>query len=152
MLAPHASAMVIVTGNEGQPPGAPTMYPASTASPATTLGGAAVLAGCAACATGQKVGWLGMGGTLQFNNVKAAAAGLKTIKLEFLTGESRSLQVSVNGGPALTVQFGSSGPEGSYDVVGTHVLQVPLNAGNNTILLSNATGYGPDFNAIEVFE
>ena len=38
--------------------------------------------------------------------------------------------------------------EPGYDTVGTHVLQVPLNAGDNTFVFSNPTAYGPDLDAI----
>jgi hypothetical protein len=59
--------------------------------------------------------------------------------------------VSVNGAAPLTVQFGDSGPDFDYSVVGTHVLQVPLVAGSNTLLFSNASAAAPDLSAIDVY-
>jgi hypothetical protein len=157
-VATHASVTLVVTGAEGTAPQAPTVYAASSAS--NTLTGTAVLASCTACAGGQKVGWIGttpaaaggtQSGTLQFNGVQAATAGMKTIVIEYLSGESRSASVSVNGAAPVTVQFGDSGPDGDYSVVGTHVLQVPLVAGNNTLLFSNGSAAAPDLSAIDVY-
>ena len=87
--------------------------------------------------------------TLQFNSVKAAAAGTKKVVVEYLSGEVRGAQISVNGGSPLSVQFQSSG---GFDVIGKVAVDLPLNAGDNTILFSNPSGWAPDMNAIDVFE
>ena len=71
---------------------------------------------------------------------------------DYLSGTVLSAEISVNGGSPLTVQFGITGSYGESEVLGTHVLQVPLKAGANTILVSNPTGLAPDFDAIDVFE
>ena len=153
LVASHAVAMITVTGGEGPPPAPPAVYAAASA--ANTLSGAAALAACAVCATGEKVGYIGTSGsgagTLQFNGVESAAGGLTTIVIQYLSGENRSASVSVNGGAPLTVQFGESGPDGDFNWVGTHVLQVPLSAGKNALLFSNAAGYAPDMAGIEVY-
>jgi hypothetical protein len=153
-VASHAAVMLLMSGSEGPPAtGTPTIYAASA--PSSTLGGGAQLGACASCASGQKVGWIGtvgaQSGSLQFNGVQAATAGTKTLVIEYLSGENRSATVSVNGGAPLSVRFGESGPDGDYSFVGTHVLQVTLSAGDNTLLFTNATGPAPDLSAIDVY-
>jgi hypothetical protein len=55
--------------------------------------------------------------------------------------------MSVNGGAATTVSFPSTG---SWTTVGTIMVTVNFNAGNNTIRFSNSTYYAPDFDKIAV--
>jgi alpha-galactosidase len=151
----HAVVMLNVTGAEGTPPPMPVTYPAASGS--NTLTGMAATAGCSVCAGGMKVTLLGtsgmQAGTIQFNGVMASTSGLKTIVIEYISAGSLSASVVVNGGAPLTVQFGDSGPPyGDIDSeVGTHVLQVQLNAGANTIAFSNSTALAPDLSAISAF-
>jgi alpha-galactosidase len=141
--------MLLVTGSEGTSP-TPTLYPATAA--INTLGGPATI-------DGSRVTWVGtttapdggmQTGTFTFNGVQSATAGLKTIVIEYVSGEPRAATFSVNGGAPLTVQFGMGGEPGDWVAVGTHVLQVPLKAGSNSILVSNPTGPAPDFVGIDV--
>ena len=128
------------------PAGGVTSYEAESGS--NTLAGGAVTAACSACSGGNKVGYVGNNaGTLQFNGVSAATAGNYTLTIYYLSGATRSAQLSVNGGSAVTLNFASLG---NWTTVGTLTTTVSLNAGSNTIKFSNATGWAPDFDRITV--
>ncbi|QGQ98780.1 DUF4832 domain-containing protein [Paenibacillus psychroresistens] len=138
---------------------APTATPTATPTPnstsyeaeasANTLAGAAVISTCTTCSGGNKVGYVGNNnGTLQFNGVNVSTAGTYTLKINYLNGDtSRSASISVNGGSLVTLNFANSG---GWTTVGTLQTSVSLQAGNNTIKLSNATGYAPDFDRITI--
>ncbi|QJD83896.1 DUF4832 domain-containing protein [Cohnella herbarum] len=114
-----------------------------------TMAGGAAASACSACSGGSKVGYVGNNaGTLQFNGVNASAAGAATLTVSYLNGDaSRTAQISVNGGSAVTLTFPNTG---GWTTVGTIQTQVQLNAGNNTIKLSNPSGWAPDFDRIQV--
>ena len=121
------------------------------ASSANTLAGGAVVAGCNSCLGGQKVGYVGDGGTLTFNDVSAATAGTYAAQIDYLDGTSgtvgRSATISVNGSAVQTLAFT---PTGSFQNPGSVTVPLPLRAGANTIEFSNSSAYAPDFEAITV--
>ncbi|WP_307846787.1 alpha-galactosidase D [Actinospica durhamensis] len=121
------------------------------ASSANTLAGGAATAGCNSCLGGQKVGYVGDGGTLTFNNVQASTAGNYEVQLTYLDGTSgivgRSATITVNGTAVETLAFT---PTGSFANPGTVTVSLPLKAGANTIELSDASAYAPDFAAATV--
>jgi alpha-galactosidase len=121
------------------------------AAPGNTLAGGAVVASCNSCLGGQKVGYVGNGGTLTFNNVDAATAGNYQVQIGYLDGTSgtvgRSATISVNGVTATTLTFD---PTGSFQNPGSVTVSLPLKAGPNTVEFSNPTAYAPDFEAITV--
>jgi hypothetical protein len=126
--------------------GPATAYEAEAAG--NTLTGTAAVSSCSACSGGSKVGYVGNnGGTLQWNGVNVAAAGTYTVTVSYLSGEARSAQLRVNGGAPVTLSFPSTG---SWTAVGTVQTQVSLNAGNNTIQVSNPTGWAPDLDRIQI--
>ena len=142
-LNSHASRLLKVT-----PSGSNTSHAYEGESSANTLAGGAVIASCSACSGGQKVGNVGNGGTLKFNNVNVATAGTYLLKIDYADGDAgRSAQMSVNGGTALTLNFGGTN-NGSWNNVQSLDVPVMLNAGNNTILFSNSSGWAPDFDRI----
>ncbi|MBB6734676.1 DUF4832 domain-containing protein [Cohnella zeiphila] len=114
-----------------------------------TLAGGAATASCSACSGGSKVGYVGNNsGTLQFNGVNAPASGTYTLTISYLNGDAaRSAQLSVNGGAATSLSFPSTG---GWSTVGTVQTSVQLSAGNNTLKLSNASGWAPDFDRIRL--
>ncbi len=137
--------LVPVAGTSGA-----TAYQA--ASSANTLAGGAATAGCNACLGGQKVGYVGDGGTLTFNSVQAGTAGTYQVQLTYLDGTAgstvgRSATITVNGTAVETLAFT---PTGSFANPGTVTVALPLRAGANTIELSNASAYAPDFAGISV--
>jgi hypothetical protein len=135
-----------VTAGDTAPP-AGTAYAA--ASSANTLAGGAVAQGCSTCYGGEKVGYVGEGGTLTFNNVTVPAAGTYAVTIIYCDGSATGRQagVSVNGGAAQTLSFT---PTGSFTTVGAMTISLSLAAGSNTIELANPTAYAPDFNEIIV--
>jgi hypothetical protein len=136
--------LVPVSGTAGA-----TTYQA--ASSANTLAGGAVVNTCNSCLNGEKVGWVGNGGTLTFNNVDVATAGNYAVQIDYLDGTSgtvgRSATISVNGSANQTLTFI---PTGSFQNPGSVTASLPLAAGENTIEFSNSSAYAPDFEAITV--
>jgi hypothetical protein len=130
-------------------PALATAYQAAAAG--NTLAGGAVTQTCTTCYGGQKVGYVGDGGTLTFNDVTVPAAGTYRVTLVYCDGDTgttgRQADVSANGG---TPQLLSFTPTGSFSTVGAQTVSLALNAGANTIELSNPGAYAPDFNEIVV--
>jgi hypothetical protein len=113
-----------------------------------TLAGGAAVASCSTCSNGAKVGYVGNNsGTLQFNGVSATTSGARTLTIYYLSAEARSVQISVNAGAATTLSLPSTG---SWTTVGSAQTTITLNAGSNTIKLSNSSGWAPDFDRITV--
>ena len=131
-----------VSGTQGS-----TTYPASSG----TLAGGAVTASCNSCLVGKKVGFVGNGGTLTYNNVNVSTAGNYEVQIGYLDGTSgttgRSTTITVNGASAGTTTYT---PTGSFANPGSTTVSLPLNAGSNTIEFSNSSAYAPDFDAITV--
>ena len=140
------SGFAVAAGAVTPPPG-PLAYEAESS--ANTLAGGARIANCAACSGGKKVGYVGSGGTLTFNNIPATATGDYNVTLVYLDGSTtgRSALVSANGGATQTVSFT---PTGSFDTIGAKTITVHLNQGANTITLANPSDYAPDFDRIFV--
>jgi hypothetical protein len=90
-------------------------------------------------------------GTLTFNGVSASTAGVYPVLIACCDGSGgdigRSATITVNGVVVQTIVFT---PTGSFSTQGTVTAYLPLNAGANTVELSDASAYAPDFNAITV--
>jgi endo-1,4-beta-D-glucanase Y len=112
-----------------------------------TVAGGAKVGSCAACSGGQKVGYIGNGGTLTLS-VSSDTAGSYPMKISFLNGSSaaRSATITVNG-TGTNVSFPT---DGSWSTVQTLTVTVTLKAGTNTIVFGNASGWGPDVDKIVV--
>jgi hypothetical protein len=135
-----------VTASAAAPPLA-TSYEAEAA--ANTIAGGAGITACSTCSGGEKVGFVGAGGTVTFNGVSVPSAGTYQVTIAYLDGSAtgRQADVSVNGGAAQLVQFT---PTGSFSTVGTMTIPLTLTAGANTIEFSNPSAYAPDFDRIIV--
>nr|BFE58530.1 hypothetical protein GCM10020063_030560 [Dactylosporangium thailandense] len=118
-------------------------------SPANTLTGQASVRSSAGASGGALVGYVGNGSAnaLRFNNVTAAAAGSRTVRVYYAAGSARSVTLTVNGTTGPTVSTPSTG---GWDTVGSVTATVTLNAGANTIQLGNTTGWAPDIDRIVV--
>lgn len=147
VIPAHGSGLYRLTVIDTAPLPQVSEYEAESA--ANTRTGTAVVANVATASNGQVVGYVGngAGNTLQFNAIQVPAAGTYTVIIYYLTGENRTAGMSVNGGTATTVSFPSTG---SFTTVGTIMVTVNFNAGNNTIRFSNSTYYTPDFDKIAV--
>jgi Alpha galactosidase A/Alpha galactosidase C-terminal beta sandwich domain/Carbohydrate binding module (family 35) len=121
------------------------------ASSSSTLAGGAVVQSCSACTNGEKVGYVGEGGTLTLGGVSASSAGVYPVQIEYCDGSSgstgRSATITVNGVAVQTIMFT---PTGSFSTPGTVTAYLPLAAGSNTVEFSDASAYAPDFNGITV--
>jgi len=129
---------------------APALATAINAAAASnTLAGGAVVQACTTCYGGEKVGYVGEGGTLTFNDVNVAATGTYRVTLVYCDGSAtgRQADISADGG---TSQLLSFTPTGSFSTVGAMTVSLQLTAGSNTIELSNPSAYAPDFNEIVV--
>ncbi|WP_328504461.1 carbohydrate-binding protein [Streptomyces sp. NBC_00457] len=115
---------------------------------AGTLSGNASVADCSACSDGRKVGNLYGGGKLTVNDVVVAKAGTYQIKVAYISGDSRSVAVSANGGGAVSHKFASTG---DWSTVNSVHVPVKLKAGANTLTFdSGSSGYAPDIDRIDV--
>ncbi|EST09180.1 Glycoside hydrolase, clan GH-D [Kalmanozyma brasiliensis GHG001] len=129
------------------------------AASAAVLAGDANVQACSGCSKGNKVGFVGngAGNTLTFNNVKAYASE-SVIYFDYVNADvgfggstnDRTAQISVNGGPAQTVSFPLSGYDWDKDVTkGYRVRLTGFTKGtSNSITISNADSYAPDFDRI----
>lgn len=96
-----------------------------------------------------KVGWLGMSkdNYLEWRNVYSQTGGKYRLTFGFFSGDNRSMQLSVNGED---VKNFTSLNSGSWDSVKTCNTTVHLNAGVNTVRLSNATGWMPNMDYMKL--
>ncbi|WP_369192032.1 CBM35 domain-containing protein [Streptomyces sp. R08] len=125
------------------PPGGNVSYEAEAA----TLAGGTTVTSCAHCSGGQKLSYLGNGGTATFNNISEPAAGSYTMTVSFMSvGQARTAIVTVNG-VKQTVSFPET-PD--YNTVVTKNVTVQLKAGTNTIQFSNPTAGAPNLDRITV--
>ncbi|OAX48103.1 DUF4832 domain-containing protein [Paenibacillus sp. AD87] len=151
----HVSASATTSTLLADPPVTPVTPPNSGVSAyeaeaaGNTLAGSAVIANCTTCSGGAKVGYLGNGsGTLKFNSVTVPSAGNYKLTIQYLNGEaSRSAILSVNGAAGTSLNFPSSG---AWTTVASQETTVHLQAGSNTLLFSQPTGYAPDIDRILV--
>ena len=134
------------TGSATAPPGA-TSYEAEAA--ANTLAGGAIVQSCPTCSGGNKVGFVGEGGTLTFTGVTVASAGTYNVTIVYCDGSAtgRPATISVNGGTPQDLSFT---PTGSFSTVGTMTVPLQLSAGTNTIEFADPSAYTPDFDRIIV--
>jgi chitodextrinase len=133
-----ASAPLTVSTMAGG--GTPTSYEAEASG--NTRTGSAAVASCPSCSGGSKVGYVGNGATLSFNNVAGGTGGARTVTIHYLSAEARG--ATVNG---QTVNFT---PTADWNTVGTATVTLNLGAGNNTVTIANPTGWAPDIDRITV--
>ena len=100
------------------------------------------------CSSGLKAGWLGCSeqNDLQFRNVYSSSGGEYTMTIAFISGENRNIRIDVNGKRINTLNVNSGG----WQTVSTRSLKITLQKGINTIRLSNATGWMPDIDYIDL--
>ncbi|MCF0064605.1 T9SS type A sorting domain-containing protein [Dyadobacter sp. LJ419] len=108
-----------------------------------TLANGADIQNCDACSSQKMVGNLG-GGSVTIP-VNVATAGNYRLTLSYATGDQRTINVTPNGGDFIAVTCPASG---GWSAVASIGVNVPLQAGNNSIKLDNAFGYGPNVDKI----
>jgi len=132
-VTPHGSAVTM------------TAYEAEAST--NTLSGNASVADCSACSGAHKVGNLYLGGKLTFNNIVVAKAGTYQVKIAYVSGDARSVDISANGNGATRHKFPSTGDWGTVETVS---VPVTLKAGANTITFDSGSSYAPDIDRIDV--
>lgn len=127
------------------------VYPAErflAAAPGNTITGAATINSVTTASGGQEVSSLGNGATLTFNNIVAPAAGTYNVTFSYFDGDSnRVADISVNGGPAIPVTFGSNG---SWLTPATLTTALSLESGTNDINISNPSADAPNFDSLVI--
>ncbi|MBO5866034.1 MAG: family 16 glycosylhydrolase [Bacteroidaceae bacterium] len=110
--------------------------------------GTAVYSEKSGCSGGVAVGWLGNrdSNDLQWRNVYSKDGGEYTLRVYFVTGEDRTMKLSVNGGEALTF----TGNSGGWGTVGSADFDVVLEKGENVVRLFNESGYMGDIDRMEL--
>lgn len=104
--------------------------------------GTAIYADNGICSGGVAVGWLGgrAENDLQWRNVYSKDGGEYTLRVYFITGEERTMKLSVNGGEPVVYTGKSAG----WDSVGYAEFDVVLQKGENVIRLFNESAYMGD--------
>ncbi|NMA67371.1 MAG: carbohydrate-binding protein [Clostridiaceae bacterium] len=125
-----------------------------------TLTGTAVPSADSAASGGYVVGWIGngSGNTLQFNNVNVPAAGRYRMVVRYANFEythdnefqivNRKADITVNGVLQKSgIYFRNTYGWNNYY---TTVIDLNLNAGNNTIKFSNSSAFAPNIDKITI--
>lgn len=126
-----------------------------------TLAGRAAKSFCSGCSGGSKVGNVGggSGNTLTLNGLQASG-NEAVLYFDYINADvgfsfvgatnDRTAHISVNGGSPQTVSFPLSGYDWSQDVIrGYKVRLTGFTAGqSNSITISNANSYAPDFDRV----
>lgn len=123
----------------------PQVYEAE--SPVNALSGGARVENCGRCSGGEKVGYVGHGGVLQFRNVMVSYNGDFTLTLYYGTPNNRQADISVNGAAPIVLNFPSTG---GLSNIGQQSVVIPLHAGANVITIYNNNNWAPDFDKILV--
>ena len=142
-LPAHGSRLFTVTPHGGAL--RTTGYEAESVG--NTLSGNASVADCSACSGGKKAGNLYLGGKLRFNDVVVSRAGTYLIKVAYVSGDARPVNISANSGSAVRHKFPSTGDWGSVETVS---VPVTLKAGTNTVTFDSGSDYAPDIDRIDV--
>ena len=110
--------------------------------------GTAIYSEKGGCSGGVAVGWLGNrdSNDLQWRNVYSAEGGEYTLRVYFVTGDNRTMKLSVNGSEPLTF----TGNSGGWGTVGVAEFDVVLEKGENVVRLFNENGYMGDIDKMEL--
>ncbi len=102
----------------------------------------------AICSGRAKASWLGnrADNYIEFRDIYANVSGSYNLIISFLCGENRNAVLSVNGLDTLVKDMNS----GSVSTLNSRTITVELNKGYNTIRISNATGWLPDIDKIQL--
>jgi hypothetical protein len=128
------------------PPGLVVEIEAEASS--NTFSGQTAPTGCFLCSGGTKVRFIGSNPSnhLTVNGITVDAAGQYDLYMDYLVSGTRTLYVSVNGGPAVALRL--SGTSSNDPVTAT--IPVTLAARANSIRFFNDTAGAPDLDRIRV--
>lgn len=102
----------------------------------------------ASCSGRAKASWLGnkADNYIEFSNIYSKAAGSYQLTVSYISGENRNATLSVNGKDTLLTKLNSGG----WSTIKKSTFAIKLNQGYNTIRFSNATGWMPDLDKIQL--
>ena len=108
--------------------------------------GTAIYSEKAGASGGAIVGWLGNreSNDLQWRTVQSETGGLYKMTLSFITGESRNIKISVNGGEPISASLNG----GSWSNIAQKDFEIALNKGNNTVRLYSDAGWMADIDCM----
>ena len=108
--------------------------------------GTAIYSEKAGASGGALVGWLGNreSNDLQWRTVQSEMGGLYKMTLSFITGESRNIKISVNGGDPISASLNG----GSWSNIAQKDFEITLNKGNNTVRLYSDAGWMADIDCM----
>ena len=100
------------------------------------------------CSGHAKVAWLGncADNYIEFRDVYVYSDGKYKLSISYISGENRNITLSVNGIDRVLKKLNS----GDWKTIGNKTITVKLNKGYNTIRLSNANGWMPDVDKIQL--
>jgi alpha-galactosidase len=143
VLPGHGARLLRVSASGHAPQSVSLTFGAASA----TLTGSSTLSPCSACASGNKLTYLGLGPNNNATfNVPMEHAGNYRMQVDSITNGTRSYVINVNGGPDITLN--SSG--GSANLPSSITIPIHLEAGVNTIEFGNPASYPPDLDRIIV--
>ncbi len=101
-----------------------------------------------ACSGGMMASWLGKTSTgdIQWRNVYSEEGGEYTLVIKYLSGESRSMTLEINGKKIGTISASNKG----WGTVQTNKRKITLQPGDNVIRLYNNSAYMPNLDCIEL--
>jgi len=102
----------------------------------------------AKCSGRAKASWLGNrdDNFIEFRDIYASEAGYYYLTIYYISGENRSATLSVNGIDTVLTNLNSGG----WAAISHTTCSIKLNKNYNTVRFSNATGYLPDLDKIQV--
>lgn len=105
--------------------------------------------GCGDCSGGGKIGNLNPDSTATVPGIIADGAGTYDVVVHYLSGDdSRALTITPNDGEPITAPVPSTG---GWDRVGTVTVSIPLQAGENRLIISAPDGsWGPDVDRLVI--
>jgi aqualysin 1 len=124
----------------------PTPEPGSYEAEAGVLGGTSSISNCSACSGGKRVGFGGAPPSDLTLTVTAAATAPHSLRLDFVWLGTRSVFISVNGGPGAPVSLTGT----SWILPASATTSVSLSAGSNTIRFYNDAQPAPYLDKIVV--
>ncbi|MUG86538.1 carbohydrate-binding protein [Paenibacillus timonensis] len=142
-----ADAPMRAAAEAASPQEAGAVYSFEAEAPANSYSGNAGPVSCDPCSGGVKVGNLYQGSAMQFNDVRVAEAGVYKLSLSYISGDTRSFMISVNGGER--ERFTPPATK-DWNTVGVFDFEVRLQAGANTLSFDDDGGYAPDLDKIDL--
>ena len=102
----------------------------------------------ATCSGGAKASWLGNrdDNYIEFSDIYSKVAGSYQLTVSYSSGENRNAKLSVNDKDTLLTKLNSGG----WSTIRKSTFTIKLKQGNNTIRFSNATGWMPDLDKIQL--